>query len=65
MPAELTSVHAAASAARLIDGTALAARIRAELADEVSALRARGVTPGLTVVLVGDDVAVGVARGDR
>ncbi|HEX6020196.1 MAG TPA: bifunctional methylenetetrahydrofolate dehydrogenase/methenyltetrahydrofolate cyclohydrolase FolD [Burkholderiaceae bacterium] len=46
--------------AQLIDGNALAARIRAEVAHRVSALRARGVTPGLAVILVGDDPASAV-----
>ncbi len=41
----------------LIDGTAIAAGIRAEVAEQVAALRARGVTPGLAVVLVGEDPA--------
>ncbi len=44
-------------AAKTLDGKALAARIKAELANEVGALRARGVEPGLAVVLVGDDPA--------
>ena len=46
--------------ARLIDGAAVARRIRAEVASEVLSLADRGVTPGLTVVLVGDDPASGV-----
>ncbi|HKO17154.1 MAG TPA: bifunctional 5,10-methylenetetrahydrofolate dehydrogenase/5,10-methenyltetrahydrofolate cyclohydrolase [Gemmatimonadaceae bacterium] len=45
---------------QLIDGALLAARMREEVAAEVAALRARGVTPGLTVVLVGDDPASAV-----
>ncbi len=44
-------------AAELIDGTAIGKQIRGELKDEVSRLRARGVVPGLTVVLVGEDPA--------
>jgi methylenetetrahydrofolate dehydrogenase (NADP+)/methenyltetrahydrofolate cyclohydrolase len=44
-------------AAKILDGKALAARIRAELAEETRRLAARGVTPGLAVVLVGDDPA--------
>ena len=44
-------------AAKILDGKALAARIRAGLADEARALTARGVQPGLAVVLVGDDQA--------
>jgi methylenetetrahydrofolate dehydrogenase (NADP+) / methenyltetrahydrofolate cyclohydrolase len=43
--------------ARLLDGKALAERIRGELKEEVVALRARGVEPNLQVVLVGDDPA--------
>jgi methylenetetrahydrofolate dehydrogenase (NADP+) / methenyltetrahydrofolate cyclohydrolase len=46
--------------ARLIDGNALAASVRGELADRVNALKALGVTPGLAVVLVGNDPASAV-----
>jgi methylenetetrahydrofolate dehydrogenase (NADP+)/methenyltetrahydrofolate cyclohydrolase len=46
--------------ARLIDGKALAARLRAELAPRIHALRERGVQPGLAVLLVGDDPASAV-----
>ncbi len=46
--------------AELIDGTALAALERAAVAVDVAALRAGGVTPGLTVVLVGEDPASAV-----
>lgn len=42
---------------KLIDGKAIAAKIRAEIAAGVTTLRATGVTPGLAVVLVGDDPA--------
>lgn len=41
----------------LIDGKAIAAKIRSELAAEVKGLAASGTTPGLAVVLVGDDPA--------
>jgi methylenetetrahydrofolate dehydrogenase (NADP+)/methenyltetrahydrofolate cyclohydrolase len=41
--------------ARLLDGKATAAAIKAELAERVTVLRERGVTPGLGTVLVGDD----------
>lgn len=41
--------------ARVLDGKATAATIKAELAQRVSALRERGVEPGLATVLVGDD----------
>jgi len=43
--------------ARLLDGEALAARMRAELTDRVARLRGAGVTPGLGTILVGDDAA--------
>ena len=45
------------TASRILDGKAVAATIRAEVAERVRALRARGVAPGLAVVLVGDDPA--------
>jgi methylenetetrahydrofolate dehydrogenase (NADP+)/methenyltetrahydrofolate cyclohydrolase len=43
--------------ARILDGKALAARVRAGLTIEAARLTARGVTPGLAVVLVGEDPA--------
>ncbi|HEY4394852.1 MAG TPA: bifunctional methylenetetrahydrofolate dehydrogenase/methenyltetrahydrofolate cyclohydrolase FolD [Polyangia bacterium] len=43
--------------AKILDGKALAARIKGELGQTVTALRARGVEPGLAVVLVGEDPA--------
>jgi methylenetetrahydrofolate dehydrogenase (NADP+)/methenyltetrahydrofolate cyclohydrolase len=42
---------------KLLDGARVAAEIRDEVAAEVQALAARGVTPRLDVVLVGDDPA--------
>lgn len=41
--------------ARPLDGEALAARVRAEVADRVARLRAEGIVPGLGTILVGDD----------
>ncbi|RPF27618.1 bifunctional methylenetetrahydrofolate dehydrogenase/methenyltetrahydrofolate cyclohydrolase [Georgenia muralis] len=41
--------------ARVLDGRATAATIKAELAERVAALSARGRTPGLGTVLVGED----------
>lgn len=41
--------------AQILDGKALASKIKAELAIEVVALKAAGKTPGLGTVLVGDD----------
>ena len=43
--------------AEIIDGKALAAGIRAKLKAEADALTAEGRTPGLAVILVGDDPA--------
>ena len=42
---------------RLIDGRAIAEKVYAELRGEIESLIASGVTPGLAVVLVGDDPA--------
>ncbi|OHB64439.1 MAG: bifunctional 5,10-methylene-tetrahydrofolate dehydrogenase/5,10-methylene-tetrahydrofolate cyclohydrolase [Planctomycetes bacterium RBG_13_62_9] len=44
-------------AARIIDGKQVAAQIRAELKDEITRLKERGIVPGLAVILVGDDPA--------
>jgi methylenetetrahydrofolate dehydrogenase (NADP+)/methenyltetrahydrofolate cyclohydrolase len=41
--------------AQIIDGAAMAAEIRQEVAARVEALQARGVTPGLAAILVGDN----------
>jgi methylenetetrahydrofolate dehydrogenase (NADP+)/methenyltetrahydrofolate cyclohydrolase len=41
--------------AQILDGTATLKTIKAELAERVARLKARGVTPGLGTVLVGDD----------
>lgn len=46
--------------ARLIDGAAVARTVRERVAADVQELVAAGVTPGLTVVLVGDDPASAV-----
>src|SRR6476469_2460461 len=42
---------------KLIDGRAIAEKVYAELRDEIAGLKSRGLTPGLAVVLVGDDPA--------
>jgi methylenetetrahydrofolate dehydrogenase (NADP+) / methenyltetrahydrofolate cyclohydrolase len=52
MRADTAAVH--------IDGKEIARRVRDRVAQEVKVLKARGVTPGLTVVLVGDDPASAV-----
>ncbi len=43
--------------ATIIDGKAVAAKVKAEAAQEVQALAAQGVVPGLAVVIVGSDPA--------
>jgi methylenetetrahydrofolate dehydrogenase (NADP+)/methenyltetrahydrofolate cyclohydrolase len=43
--------------ARIIDGKSIAAEMRAKIALQVQKLAARGVVPGLAVVLVGDNPA--------
>jgi len=46
--------------AQLIDGNALSAQVRTEVAQRAAALTARGHRPGLAVVLVGDNPASAV-----
>jgi len=43
--------------ARVLDGAAIAREIREEIARDVKELAARGITPGLAVVIVGEDPA--------
>lgn len=43
--------------AKIIDGKVIAQQIRTELASEVQQLKARGIVPGLGVILVGEDPA--------
>ena len=43
--------------AKILDGKAASAAIRAELTERVAALKARGITPGIATVLVGADPA--------
>ena len=42
---------------KVIDGKAVAADIRAQVANRVEALKAKGVMPALSVILVGDNPA--------
>lgn len=42
---------------QIIDGKAFAARLRTRIAAEVASMAERGITPGLAVVLVGEDPA--------
>lgn len=46
--------------AQLIDGNALSRQLRADVNERVAALKAKGTTPGLAVILVGDDPASAV-----
>ena len=46
--------------AEVIDGRAIAKRVRADVAERAKVLAERGITPGLAVVLVGDDPASAV-----
>jgi len=46
--------------AQLIDGTAIGRLVRRDVAEQVERLKALGITPGLSVVLVGDDPASAV-----
>ena len=43
--------------AQLLDGKIMAAELEAELKQRVEALAEKGCTPGLTVILVGEDPA--------
>ena len=54
-----------ASPGTVIDGAVLADRIKTDVADRVAAMATRGVTPGLSVVLVGDDPASAVYVGSK
>ena len=53
------------AAANLIDGRAIAAQLMAETTARVAALKARGVTPGLAFVRVGEDPASKVYVGRK
>jgi methylenetetrahydrofolate dehydrogenase (NADP+) / methenyltetrahydrofolate cyclohydrolase len=51
--------------AELIDGRAIAKKIRTDVAERVQKLATRGVKPGLAVILVGDDPASAVYVGAK
>lgn len=51
--------------AQLIDGNALSKQLRTEVTERTAALKARGVTPGLAVILVGEDPASQVYVGKK
>jgi methylenetetrahydrofolate dehydrogenase (NADP+) / methenyltetrahydrofolate cyclohydrolase len=50
-------------AAKIIDGKAIAAEVREELARELEDLRAAGANPGIATLMVGDDFGAGMYRG--
>jgi methylenetetrahydrofolate dehydrogenase (NADP+) / methenyltetrahydrofolate cyclohydrolase len=55
----------AADTSKLLDGAKVAAQVQREAAARVAALKARGITPGLSVVLIGDDPASAVYVGSK
>lgn len=52
-------------AAQVIDGKAIAQQVQDEVAQEVAKLKEKGVTPGLAVVLVGEDPASQVYTSNK
>jgi methylenetetrahydrofolate dehydrogenase (NADP+)/methenyltetrahydrofolate cyclohydrolase len=67
---EATSVSSSVSAnepsgAKLIDGRDVAKKMRADQKARVEALQAKGVTPGLAVILVGEDAASQIYVGRK
>ncbi|MDE2117014.1 MAG: bifunctional methylenetetrahydrofolate dehydrogenase/methenyltetrahydrofolate cyclohydrolase FolD [Betaproteobacteria bacterium] len=51
--------------AQIIDGKAIAKEVRAEWKVRADALKARGITPGLAVIIVGEDAASKVYVGNK
>lgn len=51
--------------ARIIDGKAISLEVRAEWKIRADALKARGITPGLAVIIVGEDPASKVYVGNK
>ncbi|HXD21987.1 MAG TPA: tetrahydrofolate dehydrogenase/cyclohydrolase catalytic domain-containing protein, partial [Gemmatimonadaceae bacterium] len=51
--------------AKIIDGAAIADKVRADVAVAAAALAKKGIIPGLTVVLVGEDPASAVYVGAK
>ena len=43
--------------AKMIDGKAVSAAVKAKVAEEAAALKEKGIVPGLAVIIVGDDPA--------
>jgi methylenetetrahydrofolate dehydrogenase (NADP+) / methenyltetrahydrofolate cyclohydrolase len=61
----MTAEIPAMTTPRILDGKAVAAAVLDECRSEAAALLAQGVTPGLAVVLVGDDAASKVYVGSK
>ena len=57
--------EATSGGARVVDGKAVAAKVRAEVRTRVEALKVRGIEPGLATVLVGDDPASAIYVGSK
>lgn len=51
--------------ARIIDGKAISHEVRGEWKLRADALKARGITPGLAVIIVGEDPASKVYVGNK
>ena len=51
--------------AKIIDGKAIAQEVRAEWKVRADALKTRGITPGLAVIIVGEDAASKVYVGNK
>ena len=49
--------------ATIIDGKAIAAELRVELAKQLEDLKARGAKPGVATLVVGEDFGAGMYRG--
>jgi methylenetetrahydrofolate dehydrogenase (NADP+)/methenyltetrahydrofolate cyclohydrolase len=65
MPSNPPTSAAPDNVATLIDGRAIAAQIQRELTGRIAALKARGVSPGLVFVRVGEDPASKVYVGRK
>jgi len=65
MPSNTGTSAARDNVATLLDGRAIAAQIQRELAGRIAALKARGVSPGLAFVCVGEDPASKVYVGRK
>jgi methylenetetrahydrofolate dehydrogenase (NADP+)/methenyltetrahydrofolate cyclohydrolase len=64
LPANL-EVADATTVDKVLDGAKVAAKMQGEVAERVMRLKAVGITPGLSVVLVGDDPASAVYVGSK